>query len=51
MHVTANCIAAEANCLFNTTANLRRGPDVLGFPGDLWARQTTTLRTMDAACT
>lgn len=47
MHVTANCIAAEANCLFNTNANLRRGPDVLGFPGDLWARQTTTLRTMD----
>ena len=47
MHVTANCIAAEANCLFNTQANLRSGPDVLGFPGDLWARQTTTLRTMD----
>ncbi|RAV15139.1 hypothetical protein DQP55_07185 [Mycolicibacterium sp. GF69] len=47
MHVTANCIAAEAKCLFNADANLRRGPDVLGFPGDLWARQTTTLRTMD----
>nr|WP_228768708.1 hypothetical protein [Mycolicibacterium malmesburyense]CRL69186.1 hypothetical protein CPGR_01144 [Mycolicibacterium malmesburyense] len=47
MHVSANCIAAEAKCLFNADANLRRGPDVLGFPGDLWARQTTTLRTMD----
>lgn len=47
MHVTANCIAAEAKCLFDANANLRRGPDVLGFPGDLWARQTTTLRTMD----
>ncbi|WP_326544974.1 hypothetical protein QGN32_13975 [Mycolicibacterium sp. ND9-15] len=47
MHVTANCIAAEAKCLFNTNANLRRGPDVSGFPGDLWARQTTALRTMD----
>ncbi|KUI21944.1 hypothetical protein AU193_05905 [Mycobacterium sp. GA-1285] len=47
MHATANCIAAEAKCLFDANANLRRGPDVLGFPGDLWARQTTTLRTMD----
>lgn len=47
MHATANCIAAEAKCLFDARANLRRGPDVLGFPGDLWARQTTTLRTMD----
>jgi hypothetical protein len=47
MHVTANCIAGEANCLFNTSANLL-GPDgPTGFPGDLWARQTTTLRTMD----
>lgn len=46
MHVTANCIAAEAKCLFDANANLRRGPDVLGFP-DLWARQTTTLRTLD----
>nr|WP_234712927.1 hypothetical protein [Mycolicibacterium komanii]CRL75796.1 hypothetical protein CPGR_04191 [Mycolicibacterium komanii] len=47
MHVSANCIAAQAMCLFDANANLRRGPDVLGFPGDLWARQTTTLRTMD----
>jgi hypothetical protein len=47
MHVTANCIAAEANCLFNTSANLRTPQGVLGFPGELWARQTTTLRTMD----
>ncbi|BBY45475.1 hypothetical protein A5765_08700 [Mycolicibacterium celeriflavum] len=47
MHSTANCIAAEAKCLFDARANLRRGPDILGFPGDLWARQTTTLRTMD----
>ncbi|ULE35657.1 hypothetical protein [Mycobacterium sp. IDR2000157661] len=47
MHVTANCIAAEAKCLVNTQANLRAPEGVLGFPGDLWARQTTTLRTMD----
>ena len=47
MHVTANCIAAQANCLFNTAANLRTPEGVIGFPGDLWGRQTTTLRTMD----
>jgi hypothetical protein len=47
MHVTANCITVEANCLFNTAANLRVPEGVIGFPGDLWARQTTTLRTMD----
>ena len=47
MHVTANCIAAQANCLFNTAANLRTPEGVVGFPGDLYARQNTTLRTMD----
>ncbi|MGV0790387.1 hypothetical protein [Mycolicibacterium sp. XJ1819] len=47
MRVTANCIAAEANCLFDTAAYLRTPQGPVGFPGDLWARQTTTLRTMD----
>ena len=47
MHVTANCIAAQVNCLFTTAANLRTPEGPIGFPGDLWARQTTTLRTMD----
>ncbi|HET6733831.1 hypothetical protein [Mycobacterium sp.] len=47
MHVTANCIAAEGNCLWNTAANLRTPEGVTGFPGDLYARQTTTVRTMD----
>lgn len=47
MHVTVNCIKAEANCLWNTAANLRAPEGILGFPGDLWARQTTTVRTMD----
>lgn len=45
IHATANCIKAEANCLFNTSANLRVPEGEIGFPGDLWARQTTTLRT------
>lgn len=47
MHVTANCIAAESNCLWTTAANLRSPEGVIGFPGDLYARQTTTVRTMD----
>ncbi|WP_332909774.1 hypothetical protein [Mycobacterium hippophais] len=47
MHVTANCIAAESNCLWNTAANLRAPEGVIGFPGDAYGRQTTTVRTMD----
>ncbi|MDQ2637488.1 MAG: hypothetical protein M3Y83_11490, partial [Actinomycetota bacterium] len=47
MQVSANCIAAEGTCFFDTSANLRGPHGVTGFPGDLWARQTTTLRTMD----
>ncbi|MGZ5363326.1 MAG: hypothetical protein ACXWZR_04280 [Mycobacterium sp.] len=47
MHVTANCIAAEARCLFDTVANLRTPQGVIGFPGDLYARQNVTLRSMD----
>src|SRR5258705_3753871 len=46
MHATANCIKAEGNCLFNTSANLRGPEGPIGFPNDLWGRQTTTLRTM-----
>lgn len=47
MHVTANCIAAEGRCLFDTVANLRTPHGVVGFPGDLYARQNVTLRSMD----
>jgi len=47
MHVTANCITAEARCVFDTVANLRTPQGVIGFPGDLWARQNVTLRSMD----
>lgn len=47
MHTTANCVLAENQCYFTTAANLR-GPDgPIPFPGDLWARQTTTVRSMD----
>jgi hypothetical protein len=47
MSATANCVTVEARCFVNTQANLRAPEGVVGFPGDLWARQTTTLRTMD----
>ncbi len=33
--------------MFNTAANLRAPEGVIGFPGDMYGRQTTTLRTMD----
>jgi hypothetical protein len=45
MHVTANCVLAQGNCYFNTSANLRVPEGPIGFPPDLWARQTTTVRT------
>ena len=47
MHTTANCVKAEANCTFTTAANLLTPDGPIGVPGDLWARQTTTVRTMD----
>jgi hypothetical protein len=47
MRVTANCVTAEGTCYFDTGASMR-GPDgVIGFPGDTYGRQSTTLRTMD----
>jgi hypothetical protein len=45
MHVNANCVAAEARCFFDTTANLMSAGGPTGFPGDTWARQTITLRS------
>jgi hypothetical protein len=45
MHVTANC--AGITCTFNTTANLLTPDGPTGFPGDAWARQTITLRSMN----
>jgi hypothetical protein len=50
MHTTANCVKAENNCYFTTAANLRTPDGPIGFPDDLWARQTTTLRTMTRTC-
>lgn len=47
MHTTANCVLADNQCYFTTSANLR-GPDgPIPLPGDFYGRQTTTLRSMD----
>lgn len=47
MRVTANCVTAEGTCHFDTGASLRAAEGVIGFPGDTYGRQSTTLRTMD----
>jgi hypothetical protein len=47
MHVTANCSVAQGSCTFNTQANLLTPDGPTGFPGDLWARQTITIRSTD----
>jgi hypothetical protein len=45
VHVTANCVSADKQCYFTVAANRRSDVGIEGFPGDLWARQTTTLRS------
>ena len=45
MHTTLNCPLPDKQCYFTTQAQRRDGDAVEGFPGDLWARQTTTIRS------
>lgn len=47
VHATADCRKAERQCYYTATVNLRGPNGIEGFPGDLWARQTTELRTSD----
>lgn len=47
VHASANCVRADAQCYFTASANLLTPNGPAGFPADLWARQTTTLRSMD----
>ena len=47
VHTTANCVLADNQCYFHAAANLRTPEGPTGFPPDLWARQTTTLRSSD----
>ena len=46
VHTTADCVRAVNQCFFTASANLRTPQGPIGFPDDLWARQTTTLRSM-----
>ena len=45
VHVTANCPLADKQCYFTVAADRRSDEGIQGFPGDLWARQTTTVRS------
>lgn len=47
MHATANCVKADNQCYFTTTADFLTPNGVTGFPNDFYARQTTTLRSMN----
>jgi hypothetical protein len=47
MHTTVNCPLPDKQCYLTTQAQRRDGDAVEGFPGDLWARQTTTVRSMN----
>jgi hypothetical protein len=47
IHTTANCVAADGRCYFTARANLLTPEGPTGFPPQFYARQNTTLRTMD----
>lgn len=47
MHSRIDCSMATRTCEFYTAANLRTPDGVTGFPDDLWARQSTEIRSMD----
>ncbi|HEX2286803.1 MAG TPA: hypothetical protein VHI10_18605 [Mycobacterium sp.] len=47
MHTTLNCPLPDRQCYFTVQAQRRRGAVVEGFPWDLWARKTTTIRSMN----
>jgi hypothetical protein len=45
MHVTANCVKADNQCYFTTSANLRNPEGPIPFPDDVYGRQNTTVRS------
>lgn len=48
VHTRLDCVKATATCSFTAAANLRNPDGVaIGFPADLWARQTTEMRSSD----
>jgi hypothetical protein len=47
VHTTANCVKAANQCFFTSRANLLTPEGPTGFPPQFYARQNTTLRSMD----
>ncbi|VEG14694.1 putative secreted protein [Mycolicibacterium phlei] len=47
VHATADCRKVERQCYYTASFNLRTPNGIEGFGGDLWAKQTTELRTSD----
>jgi hypothetical protein len=44
-HTFLNCFRADGHCDFVAGADMRTPDGVTGFPPDLWARQTTEIRS------
>jgi hypothetical protein len=47
IHTTANCVKADNQCYFTSAANLLTPDGPTGFPAQFYAKQNTTLRSMD----
>ncbi|MCW2592530.1 MAG: putative secreted protein [Mycobacterium sp.] len=47
VHTTANCVKADGQCYFTSSANLLTPDGPTGFPPQFYARQNTTVRSMD----
>jgi hypothetical protein len=44
-HMFLNCFKSDGHCDFTAGADMRTPDGVIGFPHDLWARQTTEIRS------
>jgi hypothetical protein len=47
IHTNANCVKADNQCYFTSSANLLTPDGPTGFPPQFYARQNTTVRSMD----
>jgi hypothetical protein len=47
VHANANCVKADGQCYFTSSANLLTPDGPTGFPPQFYARQNTTVRSMD----
>jgi hypothetical protein len=47
VHTTANCVKADGQCYFTSSANLLTPDGPTGFPPQFYARQNTTVRSTD----